>query len=261
MERQRHATLARWELTPSWENDEKIAPHTFNARAATVPDIPSFSAAFKRHRCKVPAPAFYEWRTVPGQTKKLCLRFEAADGQPLGFAGRWQRPETGETYASYAIINTTTNGFMAPIHNRMPVLFADADVDVWLDPDENNPLLLASLQKPPADYALKLIEPTSPAAQWINPLAHTEKLMSKSIPDATPRLNRLRAAAGLIAIIEDGLVKGTLTRDRASVMAAFCAWAHDQPCEDADTQALTRTISDGLERIESMIAAQQEHVS
>ena len=82
--------------------------------------------------------------------------------------------------------------------------------------------------------------------------------MAKSIPNTTPQLNRLRAAAGLIPIIEDGLIQGTLSPERASIMAAFCVWAHDQSCEDMDTQSLAKTISDGLERIESRIAQRQE---
>ncbi len=82
--------------------------------------------------------------------------------------------------------------------------------------------------------------------------------MAKSIPNTTPQLNRLRAAAGLIPIIEDGLIQGTLSPERASIMAAFCVWAHDQSCEDVDTQSLAQTISDGLERIESRIAQRQE---
>lgn len=85
--------------------------------------------------------------------------------------------------------------------------------------------------------------------------------MTKSLPDATPQLNRLRAAAGLIPIIEDGLTKGTLTPERATVMVAFCAWAHDQSPDEKETQELSRTIREGLERIERMIAPQQESVA
>ena len=84
--------------------------------------------------------------------------------------------------------------------------------------------------------------------------------MAKSLPDTTPQLNRLRAAAGLIPIIEDGLAKGTLTPERATAMAAFCAWAYDQPPGEKETQELSRTIREGLERIELMIAPQQESV-
>lgn len=85
--------------------------------------------------------------------------------------------------------------------------------------------------------------------------------MAKSLPDTTPQLNRLRAAAGLIPIIEDGLTKGTLTPDRATAMAAFCVWAHDQSCGTTDTEELARTISEGLARIEAGIARQQEAVT
>ena len=54
---------------------------------------------------------------------------------------------------------------MAPIHDRMPVLLSDADLDIWLDPEENNPLLLSSLLKPAEENVLKLVEPEAPAAK------------------------------------------------------------------------------------------------
>lgn len=167
-EGQRIATLARWGLIPSWAKDETIARHTFNARAETIAEKPSFRAAFKRHRCIVPASAFYEWQAIPGQTKKQRLRFETSDRQALGLAGlreRWKRPGTEEIVESYTIITTSANGFMAPIHDRMPVLLSDADMDVWLDPEENNPLLLASLLKPAAEDALVLVEPQVPPSK------------------------------------------------------------------------------------------------
>lgn len=78
--------------------------------------------------------------------------------------------------------------------------------------------------------------------------------MAKSQRETTPQLNRLRAAARLIPIIEDGLTKGTLSTDRASLMTAFCTWAYDQSSDDADSQGLAKIIGEGLERIESMIA-------
>lgn len=168
VEGQRIISFARWGLIPSWAKDEAIAKHTFNARAETISEKPSFRAAFKRHRCIVPASAFYEWRTIPGQTKKQRLRFEGADGQPLGLAGlreRWKRPQTDEVVESYTIITTRANGFMAPIHDRMPVLMSDTDMDIWLDPEESNLLLLASLLKPAAEDALVLVEPQAPPSK------------------------------------------------------------------------------------------------
>ena len=77
------ALPACWGLDPSWSKDDKIAQHTFNARAETVADKPSFRAAFKRRRCIVPVSAFFEWRAIPGQTKKQKLRF-ASPEVPIG---------------------------------------------------------------------------------------------------------------------------------------------------------------------------------
>lgn len=45
------------------------------------------------------------------------------------------------------------------------------------------------------------------------------------ITDTQRSLNRLRAAAGLIPIIEAGLGDGKLANERAALMCEFCAWA------------------------------------
>lgn len=158
LDEQRIAGLARWGLIPSWSKDDKIAQHTFNARAETIAEKPSFRAAFKRRRCIVPASAFFEWRAIPGEKKKQKLRFVSPDGNPLALAGLWEhwtRPETGEAVESYTIITTSANGFMAPIHNRMPVILGQPDWGAWLDPEAGNPLLLESMLKPCPDEWLE----------------------------------------------------------------------------------------------------------
>jgi len=151
---QRLALPARWGLIPSWSKDAKIAQHTFNARAETVADKPSFRAAFKRRRCIVPVSAFFEWRALPGQIKKQKLRFSSPDAHSLALAGlweHWKRPETGELIESYTIITTSANIFMAPIHDRMPVILGDSDWEDWLDPNLSNLLLLQSMLVPCPD--------------------------------------------------------------------------------------------------------------
>jgi len=151
---QRLALPARWGLIPSWSKDDKIAQHTFNARAETIAEKPSFRAAFKRRRCIVPVSAFFEWRAIPGEKKKQKLRFSSPDAAPLAIAGLWEswtRPETGETVESYTIITTSANEFMAPIHDRMPAILGKADWEAWLDPEAGNPLLLESMLQPCPD--------------------------------------------------------------------------------------------------------------
>ena len=159
-EGQRLALPARWGLIPSWSKDDKIAQHTFNARAETVAEKPSFRAAFKRRRCIVPVSAFVEWRAIPGEKKKQKLRFASPEQHPLALAGlweHWQRLETGESVETYTIITTTANDFMAPIHDRMPVILGQGDWDAWLDQATGNPLLLQSMLAPCPDDWLECV--------------------------------------------------------------------------------------------------------
>ena len=151
---QRLALPARWGLIPSWLKDEKIAQHTFNARAESVAEKPSFRAAFKRRRCLVPVSAFFEWRAIPGQAKKQKLRFVSPEAYPLALAGlweHWKHPGTGEVIESFTIITTSANSFLAPIHDRMPAILGQDDWDSWLDPDTGNPSLLESMLMPCPD--------------------------------------------------------------------------------------------------------------
>ena len=156
---QRMIRPARWGLIPPWAKDETIAQHTFNARAETLAEKPSFRAAFKRRRCIVPMTAFFEWRAVAGQKKKEKLRFASPEGKPLAVAGlweRWQRLGAGETIETYTVITTAANGLMAPIHDRMPALLAASDWEAWLDPEMINPVFLRSLLVPCPDGWLKV---------------------------------------------------------------------------------------------------------
>jgi len=73
--------------------------------------------------------------------------------------------------------------------------------------------------------------------------------MSKTPSPATPELNRLRAAAGLIPIIETGLADGKLTIERAALMASFCEWAVTFEVQDAEEKRLVDLVAEGLKRL------------
>lgn len=74
--------------------------------------------------------------------------------------------------------------------------------------------------------------------------------MSKQLSSTTPELNRLRAAAALIPIIESGLADSKLTGERASLMAAFCEWTTEKPGSDPEAEKLASKIKDGLSRLQ-----------
>ncbi len=162
-EQHRHLTAATWGLVPFWAKDAKIGSRMINARSETAPSKPAFRRAFSKRRCLIPADGFYEWAAptddVVEQTKAA---FKAAgtkyvkpkkqpfyiyrtDGEPLVFAGLWERwyqkdadgndiPDA-EPLESCTILTCAANDTMAPVHDRMPVMVPPSAWDNWLDPD------------------------------------------------------------------------------------------------------------------------------
>jgi len=79
--------------------------------------------------------------------------------------------------------------------------------------------------------------------------------MPNQIRSSTPEINRLRAAAALIPIIESGLLESRLSVERAALMASFCEWAVEKPSDDPEVAKLAETVGDGLKRIKSVLSA------
>ncbi len=151
-EGRREMVSMRWGLVPFfWKKTLKEVPATFNARAETVHDRPMFRESFRRRRCIIPASGFYEWTGSKGE--KVPHLFSAADGSPiLAFAGLWDRwrDPAGEEVLSCTIIVSGASEWMAPYHDRMPVLLREADFATWLS-GEAGPEIL----QPAAESALR----------------------------------------------------------------------------------------------------------
>ena len=64
------------------------------------------------------------------------------------FAGVWDEWRgNGNSIASCAIITTTANELLAPIHDRMPVILPHESHDLWLNGD-SNPISLRNVLAP-----------------------------------------------------------------------------------------------------------------
>ncbi|HLO66035.1 MAG TPA: SOS response-associated peptidase [Holophaga sp.] len=125
-------TLHQWGLVPSWSRDPGMGARMANARAETAAEKPSFRGPFRHRRCIIPADGFYEWQALAGGKQPHFIR--AAEGL-LAFAGLWDRWEGPEgSLDTCAILTTSANEAMAPIHDRMPVILAPEDYGRWLDP-------------------------------------------------------------------------------------------------------------------------------
>lgn len=144
----RHLDLLTWGLLPHWTRDEKTARRPINARAETVATSAFFRGAFAARRAIVPADAFYEWKREGDHKQpphKQPYAAARADGAMLAMAGIWEgwRGADGAVVRSFAIITTSANAEMAPIHDRMPVILEQPDWDTWLagEPAAAAPLL------------------------------------------------------------------------------------------------------------------------
>src|SRR6516165_12417901 len=140
-------TLMRWGLIPSWAKDLKIGYSTFNARAETLATRAAFRGAwYARHRCLVLADGYYEWR----DTDKQPFAVAPANRGPMTLAGLWDcwRSPAGETIKSFAIVTTTANALLAPLHDRMPVVIAPDSWDTWLGENSMTGSVVKALLRP-----------------------------------------------------------------------------------------------------------------
>jgi putative SOS response-associated peptidase YedK len=153
--RARSLDLLRWGLVPRWAKGEKVAYATINAKAETLATTPSFREAWRGgRRCIIPLDAFYEWKTLP-DGRKQPFAVSRVDGRMLVVAGLWEGKTLpdGTILRTFTIITTAANAALAPLHDRMPVILAEADIPLWLgEIDGTLPELLALLRPCPAEW-------------------------------------------------------------------------------------------------------------
>ena len=136
-----------WGLVPSWANDPSIGGRMINARAETVTERKAYKEAFDQRRCLVPADGFYEWKGI--SKVKQPYFFSRPDGQPMAFAGLWERWTGGEgELRSFTLITTEANETVVPVHDRMPVILESADWQRWLADDRGDRESLQELLRP-----------------------------------------------------------------------------------------------------------------
>jgi putative SOS response-associated peptidase YedK len=121
-----------------------------NARSETVATKPTFREAFAARRCLVPADSFYEWQAIAGQKAKQPWRIGMRDGGLFAFAGLWQAEPAFDHAECFTILTTVANDYLAPLHERMPVILPSEAFARWLDPATPATILQALLRPYPA---------------------------------------------------------------------------------------------------------------
>lgn len=127
----------RWGLIPFWFKDEKWKAATWNARAESMAQKPSFRGAWRAgRRCLIPAAGFYEWQAVEGQRRKQRWFIRLPDYSTAAIGGLWDYNEVHGPSAT--MLTVPANELMQRIHNsgankhRMPLFLAPEQFDAWL---------------------------------------------------------------------------------------------------------------------------------
>jgi putative SOS response-associated peptidase YedK len=137
---------ATFGMIPNWA-DDKLARSTYNARAETVHQKPTFRNAWrKRQFCIIPADQVYEPNYESGKAVRFGI--SAADGAPLGLAGLWEErraPEGGPPSYSFTMltINADDHAVMRRLfrpedEKRMTVILPPANYEAWLYASEHD---------------------------------------------------------------------------------------------------------------------------
>jgi putative SOS response-associated peptidase YedK len=183
----RVVTAYRWGLVPHWAQDPRVGGRMISAGAETIERSPAFRDSFARKRCLVPVDGFYEWLRTP-DGKRQPYYITSADGTPLALAGLWSswRPPGDDTptIRTCAIVTTTPNELLAPIHDRMPVIVSRDSWSLWLDTTSDHRGELRGLFEPsPADGLIAY-----PVRQFVNSVRNNglELIRPLAEPVASP---------------------------------------------------------------------------
>jgi putative SOS response-associated peptidase YedK len=168
-------------------NAKRKSASLINARVETIATKSAYKKALENRRCIIPVSGYYEWQKVGG--KKQPLFIHAKDGKFIPLSGVWERWTTrdGEVIESFAIVTRSAAGFMAGIHDRMPLEVPKEAIDLWLDPKPKTAEELAPVLK--AESGADHLD-AYPVSTEVNTVANdTPDLIKRVEPKQSPQLD------------------------------------------------------------------------
>ncbi|MFZ2050081.1 MAG: SOS response-associated peptidase [Solirubrobacteraceae bacterium] len=134
------ARMLRWGLVPHWAKELRIGNRMINARLETVATSSAYGPLIARgsRRALQIADGYYEWLKAEhrGQPRQPFL-FRVDGGIPFAFAALWTPARVEGQHVESVVLLTcdsSANRVAAAVHDRMPVILADAEAQrAWLD--------------------------------------------------------------------------------------------------------------------------------
>jgi putative SOS response-associated peptidase YedK len=157
-------------LIPHWGDPTRLFRMTYNARAETVAEKPSFRNAWrKRQFGLIPVESFFEPNYEAG--KAVRWRIQRADGAPFALAGIWERRLSDEGPAHWSFAMLTINADDHPLMRHFHKPGDEKRSVVVLEPEDHEPWLHARTEA----EARSLLQPFDPEAMLAIPAPVTRK--------------------------------------------------------------------------------------
>ncbi len=173
--------LVRWGFVPSWVKDPNDWNLVFNIRSETAAEKNSFRAALNHRRAMIPASGFYEWRRE-GKNKAQAYWIRPRKEGIVAFGAlveTWSSAD-GSQIDTAGILTTGANGFLRPIHERMPVVVKPEDYARWLNCKTLLPREVADIMRPIQDDFFEAI----PVWDKVNKVANTSPDIQTPVQEA-----------------------------------------------------------------------------
>ena len=119
----------------------------FNARSETAAQRAMFRDSLRDRRCLIPAASFFEW---DHRLKKPAKFRFWPEGRPMMYLAGLYRFEPGESLPVFTVLTRPAEGVIADMHDRMPVIVQEEQLDLWLDQGLNPQFFF---DEPPAPLA------------------------------------------------------------------------------------------------------------
>lgn len=160
--------MMTWGLVPAWSKEPHTKLKLINARVEGLFNKSIWKRLINSKRCIVPARGFYEWKVEKGIKQPYYIT--PSVGNFFNFAGlydEWSDNKDNEL-KTYTIITTNPNKEMAGIHNRMPAILNQKQMDLWLSTIELSEEQIRDMIFYPPDNIVQIV----PVSTKVNDAHH-----------------------------------------------------------------------------------------
>lgn len=116
-----------------------------NARVETAAEKPSFRDGWVSHRCVIPASWYFEWQhtLLPSGKAKVGDKYAVMPkgGELTWLCGLYRMENS---FPHFVILTREPGESVSFLHDRMPLILPEAEIENWIDPKHNPHMLLSS---------------------------------------------------------------------------------------------------------------------